>query len=118
MTITVHSIKISKLLKRFKKKPNLEFICHAAEQIFEKKTGIKDASAISKATHQELRRIAPDLIRKNYKGYGILPDWTKGLPPDLEEIKDYDDHEFRVLFLKLMLRQVGDKKIKFEFYHD
>lgn len=118
MNVTVYPIKISKLLKRFKKKPELEFICHAAEQIFEKKTGRTHSLAVSKFTHRELHRIVPNYIIENPDGASILTDWTRDLPLNLEHLKDVDDRDFRIEFLKFLLEQVGDTKINFEFHHD
>lgn len=118
MNVTVYPIKISKLLKRFKKKPKLEFICHAAEQIFKKKTGHAHSIAVAYSTHQELRRIVPNYIIKNPDGCSILTDWTRDLPLNLEHLKDVEDRDFRIEFLKFVLEQVGDKKINFEFHHD
>ena len=118
MNVTVYPIKISKILKRFKKKRKLEFICHAAEQIFKKKTGHADSLAVAKSTHRELRRLVPNYIRKKPEGVSILTDWTKNLPLNLEHLKHVDDRDFRIEFLKFVLEQVGDKEINFEFHHD
>lgn len=118
MNVTVYPIKISKLLKRFKKKPELEFICHAAEQIFKKKTGNAHSLAVSMSTHRELHRIVPDYIIENPGRCSILTEWTRDLPLNLAHLKYANDREFRIEFLTFVLEQVGDEKIKFEFHHD
>ena len=113
----VFPIRMSKLLKAFEKNETLEFICHAAELIYKKKTGSTAKTVKTSTTFTELRRILPEHIMAHRNGTGVLQEWTTNLPTNLQVIKNKNsDRDFRIAFLKFAIEKIGDKKIKFELH--
>jgi len=114
--VVVFPIKMSKLLKKFKKKPRLEFLCHAAKKIHKKKTGIENSTVRTSSTFDGLKRIMPDFIADNRNGI-VLQDWVRDLPADLQMLQgNSDDREFRIQFLTWAIEKFGDQEINFEVY--
>ena len=112
----VYPIKLSKILKRFEKKPKMAFICHAAERIYKKKTGIQNPTVKTSSTFEELKRIMPAYITKSQSS-SVLQDWVVDLPDHLDRLKySGDDREFRIEFLHWAINEFGDQEINFEFF--
>lgn len=109
-------IRLSKLLKRLQKNNNVHYICHAANKIFKKKTGIKSYRALPDQTFVEFKRILPNYIRKRPNSLS-LAHWTKNLPTHLKEQGSLPDdaRQFRIEFLTWVIQKYGDMELMFHF---
>lgn len=113
--VTELPIKMSKLLKKMKKKQDLRFICHTANKIFKKKSGVTGFDAMTNQTFNEFRRLMPNHIKTKLDSVSLC-NWTKNLPNHLKaQYPIPDNRQFRIDFLTWAIEKYGDQEIVFHF---